>query len=215
MSKEACFFHGIVTDNQDPDKLGRVKVSIPEIEGGADTQSDWLPVLSPFSGEETGVFCLPELEDIVVVMFFDGTLEKGVVLGSLYNQNMTPPLTEENSDADLNDDGNNSLHFIRSRSGLRIILDDTDGEEKIQLLSPDAATRIEMLMGDELMNIETDKDISISAKGVISIEAEEIEFKAEKALTMEAENIKQEGSKDITVKGDKSVALEGSSVKLN
>lgn len=215
MSKEANFYHGIVTDNQDPDGLGRIKVSLPELEGGADTQSDWLPVLSPFSGAEIGVFCLPELEDIVIVMFFDKELEKGVVIGSMYNQNMTPPLTEENSDGDLNDDGNNALHFVRSRSGLRIILDDTDGEEKIQLLSPDAATRIEMLIGDELINIETDKDLSISAKGVISIEAEEIEFKAEKAVTIEAENIKQEASKDITVEGGNSVAIEGSSVKLN
>lgn len=215
MSSEANFYYGIVTNNEDEDSLGRIKVSIPEIEGGADTETDWLPVLSPFSGEEIGTFCLPELEDVVVVMFMDKELEKGVVLGSVYNQNIKPPKTEENSGADLNDDGKNSLHFIRSRSGLRIILDDTDGEEKIQLLGPDAKNRIEMLIGDELLNIETDKDISISADGIISFEAEEIEFKAEKALSMEADNIKQESSKDITIKGDSSVTLEGNAVKLN
>ncbi|MBN2735364.1 MAG: rhs element Vgr protein [Spirochaetales bacterium] len=215
MSKDANFFHGIVCDNQDPDGLGRIKVSLPELEGGADTQSDWLPVLTPFAGDSIGAFCLPELEDVVVVMFFDKELEKGVVLGSMYNQNIKPPVTEENSDADLNDDGNNSLHFVRSRSGLRIILDDTDGEEKIQLLSPDAKTRIEMLIGDELINIETDKDLSINAKGVISFDAEEIEFKAEKAFSLEAENIKQESSKDITIEGSNSISLEGQSIKLN
>lgn len=204
-----------VTDNQDPDGLGRIRLSICTVEGGADIESDWLPVITPFAGNESGLFSLPEVDDIVAAMFFDSSFQDGIVLGCFYNESLPPPKTEENSDGDLNDDGNNSLHFVRSRSGLRIILDDTDGEEKIQLLSTDAKTRFEILVGDELINIETDKDLFIGADGVISIAAEELSITTEKAMDISCDSAQCESSKDISIEGSSNLTLEGQTIKLN
>ena len=205
----------VVTDNQDPDGLGRIRVAVCTVDGGCDIESDWIPVLSPFAGNESGIFALPEVEDVVAAMFFDSTFSDGIILGALYNENLLPPKTEENSDGDLNDDGNNNLHFVRSRSGLRIILDDTDGEEKIQLLNTDAKTRFEILVGDELINIETDKDIHIGADGVINIEAEELNITTEKAMDISCDSATYESSKDISIEGSKNLTLEGQTIKLN
>lgn len=195
--------------------MGRIRVSLPEIDGGSDIQTDWLPVLSPFTGDQSGFFALPETDDIVGVLFMDNELQKGIVLGSLWNSTQLPPASEENADGDFNDDGNNNLHFIRSRSGLRIILDDSDGEEKIQLLSTDASTRLEILVGEEMLNIETEGDITISAKGGLNIEAEEIQTSTEDALSMESENLQQKAGSDSEFKGDSGIAMEGNGVGLN
>ena len=215
MANQNLLYYCTVCDNQDPDGMGRIRVSLPEIDGGSDIQTDWLPVLSPFTGDQSGFFALPETDDIVGVLFMDNELQKGIVLGSLWNSTQLPPASEENADGDFNDDGNNNLHFIRSRSGLRIILDDSDGEEKIQLLSTDASTRLEILVGEEMLNIETEGDITISAKGGLNIEAEEIQTSTEDALSMESENLQQKAGSDSEFKGDSGIAMEGNGVGLN
>ncbi|WP_020614524.1 phage baseplate assembly protein V [Sediminispirochaeta bajacaliforniensis] len=215
MRNEVCMYHGIVTDNQDPDGLGRVRISLPEIQGGDQSQTNWLPILTPFAGNQTGGFFLPEIEDVVIALFFDDGLEQGVVLGAAWNHNHMPPATEENSAADLNDDGTNSLHFLRSRSGMRIILDDSDGEEKLQLLNTDATTRVEMLVGEEILNIETEADINISSGGVINIEAEEISISTENELSFASDALGIESDGDTTLSASGNLGIEGNGVAMN
>jgi hypothetical protein len=83
---------------------------------------------------------LPEVGSIVFVNTLDKYRTKMIASGALYTEK--PPKTEENSDADLNQDGKNSLRFIKSRSGYQIIIDDTEGKEKVQILSPDNALKL-------------------------------------------------------------------------
>ena len=205
---------GIVTDNADPDGLARVKVSMTLF--GDEVETDWIPVLTLYGSAECGAFMLPEIDDQVVIGFLGDNPDSPVVLGAIWNENMAPPETGENTDADLNQDGNNSLKFIKSRSGHQIILDDTDGKEKIQILAADGATRFEFLAEDELINIETDKDLTIKASGKLLIEAEEAEMKLDKGLKLEADGLAMETkSKDMEIKASQNLKVEGSSVKLN
>jgi uncharacterized protein involved in type VI secretion and phage assembly len=206
--------YGIITDNQDPDKLGRVKVKL-EIYG-KDIETNWIPVLSLYGSAECGAFFLPEIDDQVVVAFMNDNPEQGIVLGSAWSENAKPPETEENSGSDLNKDGDNNLKFIKSRSGNQIILDDKDGEEKIQIIASDGKTRFEFLAKDKKINIETDQDLRISAKKKLSIEADEAEFKIKKGLKVEADKISLKSqSKDIEAIAQQNMSIEGSSVKLN
>jgi phage baseplate assembly protein V len=128
------FFYGIVSDNQDPDEMGRIKVELKIT--GDETVSDWLPVLSLYASKDTGAFWLPEIGDQVLAAFFDEELSKGVVLGSVWTEENPPPESEENSGADKNKDGENNLRFIRSRAGSRIIMDDKDGDENSRSSRP-------------------------------------------------------------------------------
>lgn len=204
---------GLVTDNADPDSLGRIKVAINLY--GDEIETDWIPILTLYGTAECGAFMLPEVDDQVVVGFLGDSPNQPVVLGSIWSDSIKPPETGENTGSDLNGDGENNLKFIKSRSGQQIILDDKDGEEKIQILSPDGTTRFEFLMGDELLNIETDKDMSLVAGGKLAIEAEEGELTFAKGLKMEADGLAVEAGKDITITASQSLTLEGSAVNLN
>ena len=136
-------------------------------------------------------------------------------MGSIWSNEVKPPETEENSDADLNSDGNNSLHFIKSRAGNLIILDDTDSKEKIQFISADKKSRFEFSAEDELINIETENDIQIHAEKSLTIEAEEIEIKSSKQMNISVDEFQTKVSKDLSIESDKDITLKGSGIALN
>ncbi len=204
---------GFVADNQDPDQNGRIKANI--YLSLVPFETDWLPVMALFAGEEKGAFSLPDVGDLVVIAFKDESYREGYVLGSIWTQNNSLPLSEENSDADLNGDGNNALKMIRSKSGQRIILDDTEGAEKIQILNPDGTSRIELNAEDESINLISEVDVTISSETSVSITAEEMSIELEGDLTGECENFGIEASGDTSISGDGGIVLEGKGIALN
>jgi phage baseplate assembly protein gpV len=105
---------GVVTDNKDPSKLGRVKVKIPILSD--DDATYWLPIVMLGAGKNRGWFFIPEPEDEVLVMFEHGDMNRGVVVGSLWNGKDKPP--------DNNMDGSNDRRVIKSRQKSRVMLDD-------------------------------------------------------------------------------------------
>jgi len=78
----------IVTSNDDPDKLGRVKVQYPTL--GGQVESGWARVVRGASGRERGAVALPHVTDEVVVGFHHGDVRRPFVLGALFNGNDTP-----------------------------------------------------------------------------------------------------------------------------
>jgi len=202
--------YGIVCDNADPDGLGRVKVSLQAM--GDTIVTNWIPVLSLYSG----AFFIPEIDDQVVVCFMGGSMDEACVIGGIWSDNQPPPVTDENTASDLNQDGENNLRFIRSRSGHRIILDDKAGEEKIQVISADGGTRFEFLAASETINITSNIDLTLEAKGKLNVKAEEGDFQFTKNLKIQSDQIVVE-SKDqnVSVKAGKNLALKGNTVTLN
>ena len=85
----------IVTNNQDPDGLGRVRLRFPWLDDGA--ESFWARVASPMAGNARGLYFLPEVDDEVLVAFQHGRPEAPVVLGGLWNGKDKPPA--DNADA--------------------------------------------------------------------------------------------------------------------
>jgi len=115
----AGVFYGIVTQNKDDDKtLARVKVRLPWLPGGDNDQAHWARVAVPLIGQEFGTFVLPEVGDQVLVMFIAGDIRWPVVVGATWNQTDAPPET--------NDNGDNDFRLIKSHSGHRLLLDDSD-----------------------------------------------------------------------------------------
>lgn len=202
--------YGTVTDNADPDHLGRVKVMIDHL--GEKIETDWIPVITSISG----IFILPEVKDHVIVSFIGDNPATGIVLGSSWNTKQLPPESGENTGSDLNKDGENNLRFIKSRSGHKLILDDKKGEEKVQFITAKGKTRVEFLAKDGILKITTDKSLNISAKKKLIIKGQEGSIKMKKGLINQGENIKIEGKgKDINIKAGKNVVVEGSGINLN
>ncbi len=118
---------GKVSDNEDPDKQGRVKVKL-EFYGDSIT-TDWIPVLNMYNG----ALFLPEKNDMVLVSF-PGDTDNCVVMGGIRTARLQPPVTGENAKSDLNKNGRNNLRFTRSKNGHQVIFDDTSGDEEQAVL---------------------------------------------------------------------------------
>lgn len=117
-------YFALVTQNKDEELRGRVKVRFPWLDGGDQDQSGWAQLSSPMAGSQYGAFTLPEVGDTVAVVFIAGDIRFPVIVGGIWSKQDPPPET--------NADGKNAFRFIKSRSGHRFILDDSD-EVKVVL----------------------------------------------------------------------------------
>lgn len=152
---------GVVTNNQDPDKLGRIKVKFPWLSD--QQESAWARLLSPMAGNDRGFYCLPEVDDEVLVAFDHGQVDFPYILGALWNGKDKPPGT--------NDDGKNNQRLIKSRSGHVIILDDADGAEKIIIRDKTTKNEIVIDSKQNTMTIKVEQDLKIETKGNISLKS--------------------------------------------
>ena len=114
---------GLVTNNKDPDKLGRLKVKFPWFSDNNET--DWIRMTTFMAGSDIGSFFLPNIGDEVLVAFEQGNLNRPYVIGALWNGKAKPPET--------NSDGKNNIRKIKSRSGHELIFNDEEKKEKIEI----------------------------------------------------------------------------------
>jgi uncharacterized protein involved in type VI secretion and phage assembly len=192
---------GVVTNNQDPDKLGRVKVKFPWL--SADHESNWARIACPMAGNDRGFFFLPEVDDEVLVAFEHGRVEFPYVVGALYNGKDKPPGD--------NDDGKNNLRSLKSRSGHTLTLDDTDGKEKIRIVDAKGKESIVFDTAESTITITADKDLTIESKNgrLLLKGAKGIE------ITSDGGPGKLKVGKDLDVEGGGQVNVKGSTINLN
>ncbi len=191
---------GIVTSNEDPDKLGRVKVRFPWLTD--DDASHWARVSSPMAGNGRGLYLLPEIDDEVLVVFEQGIIEHPYVIGALWNGKDKPPA--ENSD------GKNNCRVLKSRSGHIIVLDDTDGDEKIIIRDKSGETEIVMDVKGESLTITSKKDLNLNAGGNISIAADsnEVAIKCKSFLVDARDSFEIKSTKKGTIKAGTAIAID-------
>jgi phage baseplate assembly protein V len=190
---------GIVTQNQDPDGYGRVRVRLPWLADDAETW--WARVATPMAGPERGLYMLPEVDDEVLVAFEHGDPSRPVVIGSLWNGEDAPP--------EANDDGENNMRTIKSRSGHIVRLDDTDGAEKIEVIDKAGTNTITIDSANNSIAIAADGDVSITAGGKLTLTATDVV-----EITTDADaKVTAKGKLDLEATGDTTV--KGAVVKLN
>lgn len=190
---------GIVTNNQDPDGLGRVKVRFPWLSD--QDESHWARMLSPMAGKERGLYFLPEVDDEVLVAFEHGMAEFPYILGALWNGKDKPP--ENNSD------GKNNLRTLKSRSGHIIRLDDTDGAEKIEIIDKSGKNSVIVDTKANSITIAADADITIqSNNGKLVLRGNGVEIISKAALKLEA-------SQNMDIKAGPQMTIKGQMVQIN
>jgi len=168
---------GLVSTLDDDASLGRIKVRYPHL---GDVESDWARLSSPMAGPQRGTFFRPEVGDEVLVAFEHGDPRRPYILGSLWSQADQPPPDDGDKTA-------NNWRFIRSRSGHIILLDDTPGKEKIELIDKDGKRRVTIDSASSKITVICEiGDVDIKAPaGKITIEAQEISVKATTTLSLE------------------------------
>lgn len=184
---------GIVTNNKDPDGMGRVKLKFPWLSD--QEESDWARVAMPMAGKERGFFFLPEVDDEVLVVFEQGDMNFPYVIGALWNGKDKPPMK--------NDDGKNNVRLIKSRSGHCIRLTDENGKEKIEIEDKTGKNKITIDTASNTITISTDKDLNLDApKGKITLAAQTIIMDAKQGLELKSSSTaKLEASAKLDIKG--------------
>lgn len=178
---------GLVSDNQDPAKLGRVKVRFPWLD--KDYSSTWAPVMQLGAGPDSGTFFLPAVDDEVLVGFEHGRVDRPIVIGGLFNKTDKPP-----GYSAFLDDGAVTGRGIWSRSGHRITLHDADDTSGIILRAVDGQGESVVSIGlnakDQKLVVMSEGDIEIEALGDITLKGANVTVQADRDLVLKGTTIK-------------------------
>lgn len=197
---------GVVKQNNDPDKLGRVKVQLIWQKDGDTTP--WIKVMSPHAGTRSngaknrGLFFTPEVDDYVVVGFTHGDPDRPFVLGSVHHG--------KSIDSGKNSD--NQIKAITTRSGNTIYLKDKEnGQEQEIIIKTDDSNlvSIQVKNGEGTIKIQTTKDIEVISNKNVKVKSENITVEASKKIEMKAPEISIQASSKLDAKGAQ-VNIEGS-----
>jgi len=180
---------GLVTDNVDPDELGRVQVKFPTLHD--EPVSFWLRQISPNAGAERGLYALPEIDDEVLVLFVQGSHDVGVIIGQFWNGVDVPPaeckdglpganatkVSGASISKDTFTDGTSNLdkndrRFWKSRAGHLLVFDDSDGKESVQIWDKEHKLSLVFDSSKGLITLaNTDGDLHIRTGGSLFLEA--------------------------------------------
>lgn len=162
----------LVTDNHDPNGLGRVRVKFHWMNGSE--KSPWLRVTTPHAGGGKGMFIMPEIGEEVIVGFEGDSPTKPYIIGSVYHGKAKNEFSN----------GGNDVKAFQSRSGNKVLLNDKDGsvfvsDAKGNSLMIDgkgniavkSSETIKLECGDSKIELKQDGTIEILGKKFVKIKS--------------------------------------------
>jgi uncharacterized protein involved in type VI secretion and phage assembly len=171
---------GQVTDIKDPDGQGRVRVKLPwSPDAGGAAYEAWARIATLFAGNRRGSWFIPDVDDEVLVAFEHGDPRRPYVLGGLWNGSDAP-------DESMDGGGRNYKKAIRSRNGVKITLDDQDGQESLKLETP-GGQKITLKDGPGAITIEDSNGnsvklevsgITVTASAKVTVNASQVAVSA-------------------------------------
>ncbi|MEV5967194.1 phage baseplate assembly protein V [Kribbella sp. NPDC051952] len=160
----------------DPLHLQRIQVRFPWLGKAGETVRAWATVLSLYADNDQGFQALPEKDSAVVVGFEAGDIERPYLVGAMWTGKATMPVAPSDD---------NNQRVLRTRSGSRLVFDDTKGSATVSLsvagaasdtvhkiVFDDAADTIEITSkGKATVKLTSGGGVSITALTSLSITA--------------------------------------------
>lgn len=229
---------GKVSNLNDPDKLGRVKVAFPAL--GQELESEWARVVSIGAGDAHGFDNRPELNEEVVVGFERGDPRFPLVFGGLWSRKFPPPvgdavdgqagvvakrvITSPAGHAVTIADGVNSAKGDASRFVSIVLSDGTElhlGEDQVRLTTD--GLPIVLSSGDATLTLTDDggielkaKEVSVSTTGTTTVDASgDLTAKSKAGVSIEGKSKAELKGGMITVQSSGPAEIKGTMVKLN
>lgn len=218
----------IVTNNDDPKKLGRVKVKFPWLDPLQ--ESNWARVASAGAGNKRGMNVIPEVNDEVLVTFLFGDFDYPIILGGMWNEkDELPPAIKQSGVSG----GKVQQRIWQSREGHRLIMNDTDNELEIKLITkedryirivdkPDGMVEIKtknssIKFTDDKMDVKTQSDTTVDATGKVTIKsASDIKIEANANIEIKAmANVKITANGNLDIQASGMVNIKGTMINLN
>jgi phage baseplate assembly protein V len=144
MEQRYGVYKGFVVDSDDPQRLGRVRLSLPIFD-----EQLWALVATLVAGNGHGSWFVPCPGDEVLVAFEGGDPVEPYVIGSLWSATQPPPETDP------------ARAVIHTRHGAMTVFDDGAGGTQIELQSG-AAIRV------------TPGQVTVTAPGTVTLQAGEV-----------------------------------------
>lgn len=189
-----------VTNNDDPSKLGRIKVTFDWCDG---VESPWLRMVQTHAGEGRGFYFIPEIDDEVVVDFELSHPDFPFVVGSIYNGKQKFDTYYNAKDEDK---------AIRTKSGHELVFQ--DGEKKLIIRNEKNSITLDF-NSNGTISIVSEGDIAITADKNISLDAQKnISLKAGGDISLDAMNISETAKSNVTIKGNSAVNVSGTNSKF-
>jgi len=150
-------YRGLVTDNQDPLNLGRIKANVPEVL--QDTPTGWALPVAPYAGDGVGVYTVPDSGAGVWIEFEAGDVSRPIWSGCWWGDNQLP---KDESGSDTKP----SRKIIRTTDGLLLAFN--DGGKTISLSDSS---------GDNILKFEVQQgQITLHAGTKVVVEAPQLEL---------------------------------------
>ncbi|MEI7867590.1 MAG: phage baseplate assembly protein V [Candidatus Methylumidiphilus sp.] len=166
---------GRVVSLSDPDGNNRIQIRLIAFDGlGEQDAPIWARVVSPFAGDNRGVFFLPDVDDEVLVVFMNGDVRFPLIIGGLWNGNAQSPAT-------IGSEGNR-YKVLRSKNGIKLTMDDKQGQETFKLETP-GGQKVTLKDGPGSITIEDSNGNSIK------MESAGITIKASAKVTVQAAKV--------------------------
>ncbi len=198
-----------VTDNNDPEGLGRIKVAFHWNKG---VDSPWLRIVSPHGGGDKGFYFIPETGEEVQIGFENNNAEKPFVLGTVYHGSAKPNGWNT---------AENNIKAIRTRTGHSIELHDEAGKEHIviydksgNVIHIDTANNTITVSAPDVVNIAS-KEINIAAEDTVNIGAKEVNIMGSKKVSVASDTQIEEGAPKVTIVGESNVEVSGQMIDVN
>lgn len=145
----------------------------------------------PIAVTRGGWSALPNEGDLVIVNFIGGDLNAPIAVGTLYSDQLHPPVAKPHEIVYVAPDSDDSavrrMHFELANGNTFTIKDET----------------LEVVMGGTTVTLNKDGDVEIKSAGKVSITSDgDFAIKSSGAVSIEAQT-------DLSLKGTSSATLEG------
>ncbi|HWA26480.1 MAG TPA: phage baseplate assembly protein V [Lacunisphaera sp.] len=173
-------YPALVSDIKDPDGLGRIKVTLPwSPDTGSARYEAWARIATLMGGPKKGSWFIPDVDDEVLIVFEAGDTRRPYVVGGLWNGTDEPPATMDGG-------GQNYEKVLCSRNGVKITLDDHDGQEKFIVETP-GSQKITLQDGPGSVKIEDSNGnsiklessgVTVTASAKVNVQASQVSISA-------------------------------------
>lgn len=183
----------LVTNNDDREGFGRVKVKFPWL--ADDIESDWARLAMPDAGPDgRGCSFVPEVNDEVLVAFEHGDFRRPYVVGRLWNGLDTAPRNVVRS-------GQVVERGYKSRIGHRLVFSDDPAGGFVEVVT---AKGFSVRLDDQREKITLtigQSSIEMTSTGNVTVKGNSIVLDAQTSVEIKAPIVKANGSAQTEIKG--------------
>jgi type VI secretion system secreted protein VgrG len=177
----------IVTDNNDPLHLGRVRARFHWMKPSEKTP--WIRVTSPHGGGDKGMYFIPEIGEEAIICFEGNSAVKPFVNGMVYHGKAKTSFANAGND----------IKALRTRSGIEIKMNDKDGS----LTLTDPSGNVVFMDGKENISITCKKTFTVTAKDIVMTASNNISVSATENLVQDGKVVGITAAEGLTNTGKK------------